>query len=55
MAPNEPEPSKMYIILDIRCNSHLDIDNSKIPYEVFRVKKKADLYVALSLAEARSK
>ncbi|UPX17088.1 uncharacterized protein EKO05_0007464 [Ascochyta rabiei] len=37
MAPNES--SKMHIVLDIYCNSHPTIDNSMIPYEVFKVKK----------------
>ncbi|KAF2254728.1 hypothetical protein BU26DRAFT_514591 [Trematosphaeria pertusa] len=38
MAPNES--SKMHIVLDIHCKSYPRIDNSKIPYEVFKVKKK---------------
>ncbi|KAF1995790.1 hypothetical protein P154DRAFT_526055 [Amniculicola lignicola CBS 123094] len=38
MAPNES--SKMHIVLDIYCKSYPRVDNSKIPYEVFKVKKK---------------
>jgi hypothetical protein len=46
MAPNES--SKMHIILDINCNSHPTIDNSVIPYEVFKVRKNGNLYVPIS-------
>lgn len=52
MAPNES--SQMHIVLDVNCKLHPTIDNSKIAYEVFKVKKKDDLYVALSLAEVRT-
>lgn len=41
MAPNES--SKMHIVLDIYCRSNPKIDKSKIPYKVFKVKKKDKL------------
>ncbi|KAF9734502.1 hypothetical protein PMIN01_07405 [Paraphaeosphaeria minitans] len=37
VAPNES--STMHIILDIHCKSHPIIDNSKLLYEVFKVRK----------------
>lgn len=40
MAPNES--SKMHIVLDINYKLHPSIDNNKIEYEVFNVKKKDD-------------
>lgn len=52
MAPNES--SHMYIVLDLNCNLHPTIDNDKLAYEVFKVKKKDDLYVAANLAEVRT-
>jgi hypothetical protein len=52
MAPNES--SHMHIVLDIHCKSHPTIDTSEIAYEVFKVKKKDYLYVALSLARLRT-
>ena len=45
--PNES--SKMYIILDIHCNSHPTIDDSTITYEVFKVRKNGNLYATTSL------
>lgn len=45
MASNES--SHMHIVLDIHCKSNPTIDNSKIVYEVFKVKKKDELYAAL--------
>jgi len=53
MAPNES--SQMHIVLDFNCKLHPTIDNSKIAYEVFKVKRKDDLYVALSLQEVQTK
>jgi hypothetical protein len=44
MAPNES--SQMHIVLDINHQLHPTIDNNKIIYEVFRVKKNDELYVA---------
>lgn len=51
-APNES--SQMHIVLDIHCKSFPTIDNSKIAYQVFRVKKKGELFVAPSPADART-
>ena len=53
MAPNES--SKMHIVLDINPKSHPTIDNNKIEYAVFRVTKKNDLYVVMSLVEGDTK
>lgn len=53
MAPNES--TQMHIVLDFNCKLHPTIDNSKIAYEVFKVKKKDGLYVALFLSEVRTK
>ena len=50
MAPNES--SQTYIVLDINCKSHPTINNSEIAYEVFKVKKKDELYVPLSPAKS---
>lgn len=44
MAPNET--SKMHIVLDIHCKSHPTIDNSNVTYEVFKVKKRDNLFVS---------
>lgn len=43
IAPNES--SKMHIVLDINCKLHPIIDNNTIEYQVFKVKKKGELYV----------
>lgn len=51
MAPNES--SKMHIVLDINYKLHPSIDNNKIEYEVFNVKKKVELYVVISLPKKR--
>jgi hypothetical protein len=53
MAPNES--SKMHIVLDIHCKTHPTIDNSKIAYEVFKVEKRDELYVAASLTVIQTK
>jgi len=52
-APNES--SKMHIVLDLNYRLHPTIDNSKIAYEVFKVTKKDELYVFLSLKEVQTK
>jgi hypothetical protein len=43
MAPNES--SKMHIILDLYCNRNSAPDLQKIEYQVFRVRKRDNLYV----------
>jgi hypothetical protein len=43
MAPNES--SKMHIILDLYCNTNPAADLQKIEYQVFRVRKRDNLYV----------
>lgn len=53
MAPNES--SKMHIVLDINCKSHPTIDNNTIEYQVFKVKKKGELYVMNTLIESETK
>lgn len=43
MAPNES--SSMHIVLDLHCNAAPVVDLGTVPYEVFKVKKPASLYV----------
>lgn len=46
IAPNES--SKMHIVLDVHCKTIPTVDLSALEYEVFKVKKKDELYVVLS-------
>lgn len=47
-APNESV--MMHIILDLYCQRHPSVDLGVIKYQVFKVKKKDDLYVAIWLS-----